>query len=131
MAKVNKNRGYKLTPRRRAIAIEIVRQYPQDLRSRADILHGSPPHAGAGAKGGHSDPTAARALRYASIEKRISAVEKALEKIPPEYHKGVLDNVIFKIGRERLEESGFAGSATWQRQRERFLFYVALFAKVR
>ena len=128
---MKKKKGYKLTPRRRAIAIDIVRQYPHDLRSRADILHGSPPHAGAGAKGAHSDPTAARALRYATIEQRISAVEKALEKIPPEYHKGVLDNVLFKIGRERLEASGFAGSATWQRQRERFLFYVALFAKVR
>lgn len=123
--------GYKITPRRRAIALRIARQYPELLRRREEILHGTPAAGPGGGHGTHRDPTAVRGIAYAQIEERITAIEKALERIPAYYRAGVLDNVLFRIGRERLEARGHAGSATWQRQRERFLFYVALFAHIR
>lgn len=123
--------GYKITPRRRAIALRIAKQYPELLRRRAEALHGERPHGAGGGRGAHSDPTAQRGMAYAAVEERITAIEKALDRIEPAYRAGVMDNILFGIGRERLEARGYAGSATWQRQREKFLYYVALFAKIR
>lgn len=122
-------RGYKLTPRRRRLAIAYARQYPELLRRRTEILHGG----GTGTGGSHevSDPTAIKGIRLTQVEEKIRAIEKAIERIPKEYRQGVLDNVLFGVSRYRLETKGHAGEATWQRQRERFLFYVALFCKIR
>ena len=124
-----KKGGYKLTPRRRRLAIIVARQYPDLLRRRMEILYGS--GTGNGKPVGVSDPTAAKGIRLTNVEEKIRAIEKAIDKIPPEYRQGVLNNVLFGVSRYKLEATGHAGEATWQRQRERFLFYVALFCKIR
>lgn len=51
---------------------------------------------------------------------RIAAIEGALRLIPPEYHKDLLDNIIYHIKLENLEHEH-----THHRWKQRFLFYVA------
>ena len=126
---MGKKKGYKLTPRRRRIAIAIAREYPALLRARLEILHGS--GSGNGKPSGVSDPTAAKGIRLTRVEEKIRGIEKAIGRVPQEYRQGVLDNVLFGVSRYTLEARGHAGEATWQRQRERFLFYVALYCRVR
>lgn len=103
---------------RRVLAL--VRDYPRMTAAREQIIYESPEGTGGGR--GPGRPTESKALRIATIDDDIRAVERALEKLPPEYRQGVLDNVLY--GR-RQADLPYAGERTWQRWKSKLLWMVA------
>lgn len=102
---------------RRVLAL--VRDYPRMVEMREAILYESPKEPG----GGHGPgrPTESKALRMATLDDDIRAIERALDKIPREYRQGVMDNIL--AGRRMDDMIG--ARSTWSRWRGRFLWYVA------
>ncbi len=101
-----------------------VRDYPRLVREREDMIYESPDGTGGG-RSGVGRPTENKALRIATMDDDIRAIERALEKLPREYRQGVLDNVLY--GRRMDDLSG--ARSTWSRWRGRFLWHVAKFSR--
>lgn len=104
---------------RRVLAL--VRDYPRLVREREDMIYESPEGTGGG-RGGVGRPTENKALRIATMDDDIRAIERALEKLPREYRQGVLDNILFGT---RQADLSYAAERTWQRWKSRFLWHVA------
>ena len=104
--------------------LALVRDYPRLVREREDMIYESPDGTGGG-RSGVGRPTENKALRIATMDDDIRAIERALEKLPREYRQGVLDNVLY--GRRMDDLSG--ARSTWSRWRGRFLWHVAKFSR--
>lgn len=103
---------------RRALAL--VRDYPRMCRTREEIILSSSEGRGGGS--GPGRPTEVKALKIASIDDDIRAVERALAKVPQEYRQGILDNILYGIPQDRLPN---AARRTWSTWRARFLYQLA------
>ena len=99
--------------------LALIRDYPRLCSIRDGIFYDSP--AGEKTKG-PARPTERRAIRLAAINDDLKAVEKALDKIPEEYRRGVMDNIIFY---RRLCDLTGASERTWQKYRALMMLYVA------
>ena len=66
------------------------------------------------------DPTQDKAIRIEAINERCRSVERALARIPAEYRKGVLDNIMYGVG-----YPNDADPETYRRWRRRVIYYVA------
>lgn len=117
-----KSNPYYLPPTLYRRALALVRDFPRMTSERMEIIYASPEPLPGGSRNHVGDPTAAKAIRIENLEEDIRVIEKALEQIPLEYRRGVLDNILYGERREVIEG---AGSATWSRWRARFLYYVA------
>lgn len=69
---------------------------------------------------GIGDPTARAAERIERMQSDVRAIERALEKIPPEYRKGVFNSVryyrSFPVDADRT---------TYARHKQKFVYFVA------
>ncbi len=114
-----KNNPYKLPHNLYMRMLYLVRDYERIKSQRADILHSSPaydgqPHIGLG------NPTETKGIKLAMLDAECLAVEKAIENIPPEYRKGVLDNICYGASYPIT-----ADYETYGRWRRRLLYYTA------
>lgn len=101
-------------------ALYAVRDYDRLRAEYDEILHASPPPPDGLPHGSSGQPVMDKALRLNAISTKLTAIARALSGIPPEYRRGVLDNV-----RYGAPYPYTAGYATWSRWRRRFLFLVA------
>ena len=114
-----KNNPYKLPHNLYMRMLYLVRDYERIRSEREDILNASPapdgtPHSGTG------NPTEQKAIKLAGLGDNCSAIEQALRVVPPEYRKGVYDNICY-----RSPYPTDAGEATYKRWRCRFIYEVA------
>lgn len=112
------NNPYRLprTLYRRVLAV--IRDYDRQLEEVNNILYGTPEHNGV-SRGIPSKPTESAAVRMMRYTSDVDAVEKALEIIPEEYRKGVLNNIRYG------DKFPFtADMSTWARWKARFVYEV-------
>lgn len=115
-----KNNHYHLprTLYRRVIAV--IRDYRRQREEVNNILYGSH-FSEIAVKGGlPKSSVESIAIRLEKYTADIEAVEKALEKIPGEYQKGVFQNI---ADGKRFPEG--ACYKTWLRWRKKFIWYTA------
>ncbi|XYW67714.1 hypothetical protein ACS3UN_09985 [Oscillospiraceae bacterium LTW-04] len=98
----------------------MAKDYDRLRAEREDILCAMPIHDGMPRTTDPADQTYSKAERLSRIEDQIRAIERAVEKIPEEYRRGVWNNVLYGMPYPII-----AGSATWQRWRSRYIWYVA------
>ena len=67
---------------------ELLRRYMQDIAPSGCFVRES------SAKGYGARPTEEKALRIADLKRRISEVDRALQKVPQEYRSGVLYHTV-------------------------------------
>ena len=89
-----KNNPYKLPHNLYMRILYLVRDYERLRSVRKDIIHGSPssdgmPHTGLG------NPTENKGIKLAALDTDISAIERAIEAVPQEYRKGIMDNICY------------------------------------
>lgn len=87
-----KNNPYKLPHNLYMRMLYLVRDYERIKSERADILCSSPAHDGQ-PHTGLGNPTETKGIKLAMLDDECSAVERAIESIPPEYRKGVLRSI--------------------------------------
>lgn len=102
-------------------ALYAVRDYDRLSKEYQEILFESAPSADGQPRSTKiGNPTEYKAQRLAEVSEKLDAIERALEKLPEEYRKGVFDNV-----RKGAAYPYVAGRETWGRHRRRFLYHVA------
>lgn len=107
-------------------ALYAVRDYDRLRAEYDDILHASAaPPDGLPHGSGSGQPVADKALRLNAISTKLTAIERALSGIPPEYRRGVLDNV-----RYGAPYPYTASYPTWSRWRRRFLWLAAKYLRL-
>ena len=107
-------------------ALYAVRDYDRLRAEYDDILHASAaPPDGLPHGSGSGQPVTDKAIRLNAISTKLTAIERALNTIPPEYRRGVLDNV-----RYQSPYPYTAGYATWSRWRRRFLWLAAKYLRL-
>lgn len=107
-------------------ALYAVRDYDRLRAEYDDILHASAaPPDGLPHGSGSGQPVADKAIRLNAISTKLMAIERALNGIPPEYRRGVLDNV-----RYGAPYPYTASYPTWSRWRRRFLWLAAKYLRL-
>lgn len=100
--------------------LSVIRDYRRQRGEVNDILYGTHNAEVVVTGGIPKSPVESIAIRLEKYTADIEAVEKALEKIPPEYRKSVFENI---ADGKRFPET--AHYNTWLRWRKRFVYYVA------
>lgn len=101
-----------------------IRRYPRFLQERNMILQGRGQSYGNPRGTEVGDPTAITAIKLEKVDIKIKPIKEALEMIPKEYQKGVLEAVIY---RKRYPD--YADTSTWKRWRRRFVYWVAIWRR--
>lgn len=114
-------RDYKLEKEVYYETIWYIRQYPSMLKEYEGLIWKSSANDGQPRGTTIGDPTESAAERLATLSERISPIQKGLERVPKEYRKGLLENII-----NRVPYPYYADITTWRRWRRRFVFYVAM-----
>ena len=114
-----KNNPYLLpkTLYRRVLAV--IRDYDRQKDEIDDILFGTGEHDSSGG-GRVGKPVEGAAIRLLQYSGDVEAVEKALDVIPEEYRRAVLDNI--RYGNYFPDNAAYR---TWLRYRQRFIYEVA------
>ena len=100
----------------------LIRSYPwkkaayEAAIGKAVVMDGQPKGSGT------SDPTVRDTEERLKYHDDVTAVEKALEKLPREYRSGIFNAVVY-----RSSYPDYAGIATWKRWRQRFVYWTAFF----
>lgn len=115
-----KNNPYFLPKTLYRRVLSVIRDYDRVKSEVDNILFGSPERDIGAAGGRIGKPTEAAAIRLAQYENDLDAVNKALDRIPPEYQKAVFSNVSYG---ERFPS--IAHYNTWLKWRQRFIYYCA------
>jgi hypothetical protein len=107
---------------------ELLRRYMQDIAPAGCFVRES------SAKGYGARPTEEKALRIADLKRRISEVDRALQKVPKEYRSGVLYHTVHHgckgiqggKGCSWSEKTfSFAHPNTWKKWKTRFILEYA------
>ena len=101
-------------------ALYAVRDYDRILSEYNGLLHDTASSDGQPHGTTPGDPVGNMAARRADLSDKLTAIDKALCAIPPEYRKGVSDNVQYGAGYPYT-----ACADTWSRCRRKFLYCVA------
>lgn len=111
-------------PEARQRALWLIRDYPR-IKARLDALDGISSGPQDGQPRAHEPHSAveADAIRRAELSAQLSSVDRAFEKVPPEYRKGLWDNIV-----NRRYYPPTAGIKTWKRWRQRLLWWTAFYA---
>ena len=116
-----KNNKYLLPQPLYRMTLAFIRDHKRKLLTYNQIGQESPPPPdGQPRSTVASDPTKRAGIRRAEMRTAIKAVESALEMIPPEYRKGVWDNI---VNYRRYPDD--ASVSTYKRYKQRFIYYVA------
>lgn len=111
-------------PEARQRALWLIRDYP-NIKAKLEALDGfgAPENDGQPRAHNPHSTTEQAALERAALSAQIEAVDKAFERIPPEYRRGIWEGI---TQRKRYPDT--AGIKTWKRWRQRVLWYTAHFA---
>lgn len=115
-----KNNPYRLPHNVYMQCLYAIRDYERIRGEREEILYSSPSPDGQPRGSDTSDTTANKAVRLAELSRQCEDVEQALVRVPAEYRRGVMDNILYRCG-----YPNDAGEATYWRWRYRFVYYVA------
>lgn len=120
------NNKYHLPREAYNATVWIIRDYKRLKESAQAILEESPPPPDGMPKGtGTVGMIEAKALKRDIYITKIKAIENALETIPPEYRKGVWENItIYK------RYPNDAAKNTYGNYKARFIFHVAINLKI-
>jgi len=91
-----KQRQYLLPHNTYMETIYIIRSYDSLKQECADMLVSSPDHDCGPSGSGISNEPLSYVIKTEERTRRIDAVDKAMEKIPPEYRRGVMENIIYR-----------------------------------
>lgn len=113
-------RDYKLPKELYMQTLWFIRRYPAARLEYENCIGKSVEQDGQPHGFGISDPTARDAALRIYLRRQFEPVDKALTAIPPEYRKGLMDNII-----EREPYPDYADLTTWKRWKRRLVFFVA------
>ena len=126
MGRIRIEKAYLLPRNEYMEALWFIRGYRRALDDYEAILESSSaPSDGQPRGSGPSDPTFLKASRLAVVSAKIRPVEKALERVPAEYRRGLLRAII-----ERERYPDYAHPNTWALWRHRFVYWVAIEAGI-
>ena len=115
-----KQRQYVLPHTTYMEVLYIIRSYDMLKQECADILVSSPdPEEGPSGSGISNQPLA-YVIRTEERTRRIDAVDNAMKKIPPEYRRGVYENIAY-----RKPFPSDAARATYSRYKQRMIYHTA------
>lgn len=114
-----KNNPYRLPTSLYRRMITLVRDYDRIKKQKNDILNSTPEHDGVPSNN-LGNPTENKAIMLAMLSRDCEAVEKALEKIPKEYHKAIMDNILY-----HAKYPYTAGERTYGYQKSRLAYFIA------
>lgn len=111
-------------PEARQRALWLIRDYA-NIKARRDAYDGFSAGEQDGQPRAHNPHSTVegQAIHRAALSAQLDAVDKAFEKIPPEYRRGIWEAIT-----ERKRYPDTAGLKTWKRWRQRALWYTALYA---
>ena len=115
-----KQRQYVLPHNTYMECIYIIRSYDALKQECADILVSSPDPDNGPSGSGISNQPLTYVIMTEERTKRIDAVDKAMEKIPPEYRRGVYENIAY-----RKPFPSDAARATYSRYKQRMIYHTA------
>lgn len=115
-----RNNPYRLPHNVYMQCLYAVRDYDRIRKERDDLLYASPLHDGQPTAPGAPDPVANTVMRRSALDKMCEDVEQALILVPPEYRKGIMDNILYGASYP-LD----AGEATYKRWRCKLIYFVA------
>lgn len=115
-----KNNEYQLPHDLYMRMLYLVRDYERMKNEANDIVNSFPMPSGLPSGNSNSDPTGDKAIRLVAINRDCDAVDNALEQIPKEYRKGIIEHMLYKA-----PYPIDAGEATYKRWRCRLIYYVA------
>ena len=114
--------NYKLSRECYKRVIWTIKDYPRRKAQYEAIIESSTPPPDGQPRGTQTgNPTERKALRAAEIGYEINAIEGALEKIPEEYRKGILNFIIY-----RVPFPTDASEMTYKRWKKRYIYFVAV-----
>lgn len=116
-----KDKRFFLPPSIYRRTLALVRDYDRMIAEKNDILYSTHHATPGGSSGSVGRPTESKAMQLAEASKDCDVVRAAIDHIPPEYRRGVLDNVRYGIH----PISPPANKNTWSYWRVRFLYYIA------
>ena len=105
-----------------ALAISLVRDYDRQRSLIQDILRETAVHDGQPRGNSVSDPTAGIAQRIDALSDNVRAIDRALQELPEEYRRAVLNSVRYGGWDNRECPTGHNTRTRWRR---RFLWHVA------
>lgn len=120
---MSKERDYLLSKPRYREMLYFIKQYPYFLAERNAILSGKGQSYGYPRGSEVGDPTAMTAIKLEKVQEKIRIIEKALARVPAEYQKGIIENVVY--GGKIKPYPDYADTSTWKRWRRRFIFWVS------
>ncbi len=100
-----KNNPYKLPQSLYRRMIDLVKDYERIKQRRENIVN---------------DAVENKAIKLAVLNRDCEAVEKALAKIPKEYHKGIMDNILY-----HAKYPYIASERTYGYQKSKFIYLIA------
>lgn len=107
-------------------ALYAVRDYDRLRAEYDEILHASAaPPDGQPHGTGSGQPVADKVIQLDVLHDKLTAIDRALAAIPPEYRRGVLDNVRYGWPYPYIADRG-----TWTRWRRRFLWLTAKYLRL-
>lgn len=115
-----KQRQYLLPHNTYMETIYIIRSYDSLKQECADILLSSPDHDCGPSGSGISNEPLSYVIKTEERTRRIDAIDKAMEKIPPEYRRGVYENIAY-----RKPFPSDAARATYSRYKQRMIYHTA------
>lgn len=99
--------------------IYIIRDYERLRIQRDDILEESPaPPDGMPRGTGTSDPVFQKTLKLEALSEEVKSIESAINAIPEEYRRGVLDNI------NGVRFPDYADLKTWKVWKRRLIYKV-------
>ncbi|MBQ0005103.1 MAG: hypothetical protein KBS68_04485 [Clostridiales bacterium] len=116
-----KNNKYLLPGAVYHTALWIIRDYDRMVEEANDVLLESPsPSDGMPRSSKLVDEVAGKAERRAGYARKIIAIEKALDRIPDEYQRGVWENIT-----KRKAFPKDASRSTYSRNKSKLVYHVA------
>lgn len=112
--------GYELPREVYMQTLWFIRTYPLMVEEREALIGKAPVMDGQPHGTTPGDPTGHIAVKRAELSLKIEAVDDALEAIPAEYRRSIMDNIVL-----RVPYHDYAARNTWKTWRRRFIFYVA------
>lgn len=111
-------------PEARQRALWLIRDYP-NVKAKLNALDGFSAGEQDGQPRAHNPHSTVEqmAIERAALSAQLSAVDRAFERIPPEYRRGIWEAI---TQRKRYPDT--AGLKTWKRWRQRVLWYTAFYA---
>ena len=117
-----KNNKYWLPKYKWQETLYYIRGYYEDQEEISAILVESPAHEeGMPSGGGLSNEPQNKAERLEHLMQRVRIIERSLELVPPEYRKGVWDNI-----HKQARYPDYADRRTYGRWKSRYVYAVAV-----